>query len=142
MEPDIARKYVDDMQARGHIIPNDSTATSPLLIVKKQGRGLRVCVDYRDFNEIKIKDRYPISLIKETLSRLANAKISTKLDVKAALNRIRVQEEDEWLNAFTTRWGFYHYKVMQFGLCNALSKFQCYTITDLYEYLNVFCSAY
>ncbi|KAI0997911.1 hypothetical protein K3495_g10281 [Podosphaera aphanis] len=130
------------MQTKGHIVPSDSPATSPILIVKKPGGGLRVCVDYRDLNQITIKDRYPIPLIQETLSRLAKAKIVTKLDVIAAFNRIRIRSEDEWLTAFTTRWGSYQYKVMPFGLSNAPSTFQRYINTALHNYLDKFCSAY
>ena len=142
IELEVARKYVDDMLSKGHIIPSDSAATSPLLIVRKPGGGLRICVDYRDLNEITIKDRYPIPLIQETLAHLAKAKIFTKLDVIAAFNRIRVRSEDEWLTAFTTRWGSYQYKVMPFGLCNAPSTFQRYINNALHDYLDKFCSAY
>ncbi|KAI1002669.1 hypothetical protein K3495_g5530 [Podosphaera aphanis] len=141
MELELTKKYIDDIQARGHIVSSDSAATSPLLIVRKPGGGLRVCVDYRDLNEVTIKDRYPIPLIQETLACLAKAKIFTKLDVIAVFNRIRVRHEDEWLTAFTTRWGSYQYKVMPFGLCNAPSTFQRYINNALHEYLDRFCSA-
>jgi hypothetical protein len=46
--------------------PSSSPAASPVLFVKKPGGGLRFCVDYRALNNISVKDRYPLLLVKES----------------------------------------------------------------------------
>jgi hypothetical protein len=46
-------------------------------------------------NEITIKNRYPILLVTNTLAKLSQAKIFTKLDVVAAFNQIRMKEGKE-----------------------------------------------
>jgi hypothetical protein len=76
-----------------------------VIVVKKPSGGLRVCVDYRPVNEMTIKSKYPIPLIRETLARLSGKRIFTKLEIIAAFNRIRVAEGYEWMTAFNTRYG-------------------------------------
>jgi hypothetical protein len=84
---------------------------------------LRFCVNYRGLNDITVKNRYPIPLIRETLDRLSRAKYFSKLDIIAAFNTIRIKEGNEWKTAFNTRYGQYEYLVMPFGLCNAPRTF-------------------
>jgi hypothetical protein len=51
-----------------------------------------VCVDYRGLNAITVKNRYPIPLISELLDWLDGAKIFSKIDLKDAYYRIRIQD--------------------------------------------------
>lgn len=122
-ENEAIQKYVEEHLGKGFIRPSSSKVTAPLLVVRKPGGGLRVCVDYRALNAITEKSRYPIPNINETLSRLGRAKIFTKLDVVAAFNRIRIKEGHEYLTAFNTRYGQFEYLVMPFGLYNAPGTF-------------------
>jgi hypothetical protein len=116
-------RYIEDNEARGFIERTSSPARNNLLIVAKPGGGLRVCVDYRQLNDVTIKDRHPIPFFRETLSQLNGAKIFSKFDVIYAFHRIRIKPGSEWLTAFSTRKGTYQYKVMPFGLCNAPATF-------------------
>ena len=92
---------------------------------KKDGT-LRLCVDYRGFNKVIVKNRYPLPFISEILDRAKGAKFFTKIDIKDAYYRIRIREGDEWKTAFRTRYGLFEYLVMPFGLTNALATFQNY----------------
>lgn len=98
MSPDelsVSKKHIDDLRKKGHARPSTSRAASPLLIVKKPGSSLRVCVDYRAINEITVKNRYPIPQLRETLSRMCRARWFTVLDIIAAFNMLRIREGDE-----------------------------------------------
>lgn len=117
------KKYLNEHLAKGFIRPRLSKAAAPVLLIKKPDGGLRFCVDYRDLNNITEKSRYPISLISETLVKLARTKWCTKLDVIHAFNRMRIKERNEWLTTFNTRYGQFEYLMMPFGLCNAPSTF-------------------
>jgi len=55
---------------------------APVLFAKKLKGGWRFYIDFRKLNKITKKDRYPLLLIEETLTRLLRAKIFTKLDVQ------------------------------------------------------------
>ena len=89
-----------------------------------------------------MKNRYLLSLIKETLDCLCNAVIYIKLDIIAAFNHLRIAEGKEWKTAFWTHYELYEYLVMPFSLTNALSSFQHYINDTLRDYLNVFCTVY
>ena len=138
----VVKAYVDEMLEKGFIRSSSSRFAAPVLVVKKFGGGLRVCIDYRSLNALIIKDRNCPSLIRETLARLCAAKYYIKLDVIAAFNEIRIREGDEEKTAFLTRYGLYEYVVMPFGLCNALGTFQSYINDVLREYLDDFCTVY
>jgi hypothetical protein len=91
------RAWLDENLAKGFIRPSSSHVTSPVLFVKKPGGGLRLCMDYRALNEISVKDRYPLPLIKETLNNLEGMKYFTKIDIISAFNNIRMKEGYEHL---------------------------------------------
>jgi hypothetical protein len=99
-------------------------------------------MDYRALNEISVKDRYPLPLIKETLNNLEGMKFFTKIDIISAFNNVRMKEGHEKLTAFLTRFGLFESLVMPFGLTGAPATFQRFINDSLREYLDQFCSAY
>lgn len=141
-ELQVLRKYLKEQLGKGWIRTSKSPAAAPVLFAKKPGGGLRFCVDYRALNAITIKNRYPLPLIQETLSKLNKAKIYTKLDIIAAFNHIRIAEGDEWMTAFNTRYGLFETLVMPFGLSNAPATFQTRINQVLRPFLDIFCTAY
>ena len=136
------KEYLTDRLHRGWIVPSVAPFASPVLFAKKPGGGWRFCVDYRKLNNLTRKDHYPIPLIDETLTRLSRAKIFTKLDIRQAFNRIRMDPASEELTTFRTRYGSYKYKVLPFGLCNGPATFQRYINEVLYDLLDECCTAY
>lgn len=69
-----------------------------MFVPKKNGK-LRLCVDYRQLNEITIKNQYPLPLIMELQDKPPRANCFTTLDFKGAYNLIRIKEEEEWKTA-------------------------------------------
>ena len=94
------------------------------MFLKKRNGSLRLCVDYRDLNEVTKKDRYPLQLIGEALDRLHTAKYFTKLDIKEAYLNVRIRKGEEWKTTFTSKYATYGNLAMPFGLCNAQATFQ------------------
>ena len=136
------KEYIEENLTKGFIQASSSPAGAPVLFVKKADGSLRLCVDYQGLNEITIKNRYPLPLIRETLDRLAKAKWYTKLDLRWGYNQIRMAAGEEWKTAFRTRYGLFEYTVMPFGLTNAPATFQHFINDTLREYLDIFCTAY
>ena len=99
-------------------------------------------MDYRQLNEITIKDGTPLRLIGESLDQLSSTTIYTKLDIQDAYYNLRIAKGDEWKTAFRTRYGLYEYYVMPFGLTNAPASFQRWMNEILSDYLDIFCVAY
>jgi hypothetical protein len=136
------REYLDENLRKGYIRPSKSPAGYPILFVPKKNGKLRLCVDYRQLNDITIKNRYPLPLASELRDRLHGAQWFTTLDLKGAYNLIRIKEGDEWKTAFRTRLGHYEYLVMPFGLTNAPASFQVMINEVLREHLDIFVFAY
>lgn len=136
------RRYLDEHLAKGFIRASTSSAAAPILLARKPGGGLRVCVDYRGLNNVTVKNRYPIPLIRETLDALQKAKIYTKLDITAAFNRLRIAPGDEWKTAFITRFGLFECLVANFGMTGAPSSFQHYINNVLFDILDHYATAY
>ncbi|KAI0995439.1 Transposon Tf2-9 polyprotein [Podosphaera aphanis] len=138
----VLKTYIQENLDKGFIRASSSPAGAPVLFVKKSDGTLRLCVDYRGLNELTIKNRYPLPLIRETLDRLSKAKWYTKLDLRQGYNQIRMAEGEEWKTAFRTRYGHFEYTVMPFGLTNAPATFQHFINDCLRDFLDIFCTAY
>ena len=136
------KAYIDENLKKGYIQPSTSPAGYPIFFVPKPNGKLRPCIDYRQLNEITIKNRYPLPLISELQDRLQGAQWFTALDLKGAYNLIRIKKGEEWKTAFRTRYGHYEYKVMPFGLTNAPASFQTMINHVLREHLDIFVVAY
>jgi len=137
------REWLREMKRTGKIQRSTSPAGSPILFVPKpNGRGLRLCVDYRGLNKITIPNWYPLPLMQELQDRVQGAQWFTKMDLKNGFNLIRIREGDEWKSAFRTRYGLYEFKVMSFRLTNALSTFQDMMNHILSDVLDVGVLAY
>ncbi|MDA4119333.1 MAG: reverse transcriptase domain-containing protein [Thaumarchaeota archaeon] len=136
------RDYLAANLAKGFIKLSRAPFGAPILFARKGDGSLRFCVDYRKLNQYTKKNRYPLPLIDETLTRLARAKVYTKLDVRQAFHRIRMDPESEELTAFRTRYGLFQYRVLPFGLTNGPATFQSHINEALQDLLDVICTAY
>jgi hypothetical protein len=68
------RKTITDLLGKNFIRVSNSPAAALVLLVRKLGGGVRFCVDYRGLNELSVKDRYPLLLIRETLRNMVRAR--------------------------------------------------------------------
>jgi hypothetical protein len=101
-----------------------------------------MCVDYRGFNKITIKNRYPLPLIFGLFNQLGQAKIYTKIDLRRAYNLVQIKRGDEWKTTFQTRYWHFEYNVIPFGLINVHTIFQ-HLMNDIFcEFLNNFVVYY
>ena len=48
---------------------------SPVLLVWKKDKSLRIVVDYRALNEVTIENKYPLPMINDLLDQLQGAKV-------------------------------------------------------------------
>ncbi len=138
VELETLKTYIEIYLKTGFIGLFKSHPYAPLLFDKKPDGILRLCVNYRGLNNLTIKNRYPLSLIGESLDRLGRAKRFTKLDLTSAYHWMRIREGDEWKTAFRTRYGHFEYQVMPFGPSNAAASYQGYINKILAEKLDIF----
>ena len=136
------KEYLIDNLDKGFIEHSSALFALLILFVKKPSGGLRFCIDYRKLNELTEKDRYPLPLLDETLARISRAKVFTKLDIRQAFYRIRIDPASKELTTFRTRYGQYKCKVLPFRLTNRPATYQRYMNDVLFEYLDDFYIAY
>ena len=73
-----------------------------IFIIKKLDKEFRICIDYRIFNSLIIKNRNAFFLIKEILIKLCIIKIFNKFDIIIIFNEICMKEGDKEKIAFLT----------------------------------------
>lgn len=100
------------------IWPSSSPWGAPILFVKKKDGSHRMCIDYREMNKLKVKNRYPLPRIDDLFYQLQGASWFSKIDLRSGYHQMRVTEEDVDKTAFRTRYGHYEFVVMPFGLTN------------------------
>jgi hypothetical protein len=138
----ILKNYIDEYMKKSFIIEFVSSAKILILFVKKTNDKLRLCVNYKDLNEIIIKNRYSLFFINENLNRLFEARIFIKLNVKDVFHRIRIRKENEWKTTFKCRFDHYQYRIMFFELTNSSITFQVYINKTMHSYLDLFVLMY
>ncbi|KAM1524577.1 hypothetical protein ACFX10_009163 [Malus domestica] len=97
---------------------------SNIVIVLKKSGQKRVCVDFRDLNNVCPKDDFPLPIIEIMVDATTGHEALSFMDGSSGYNQIRMALEDEELTAFRTPKGIYCYKVMPFGLKNAGATYQ------------------
>ncbi|KAJ8253828.1 hypothetical protein COCON_G00204400, partial [Conger conger] len=123
-EREAMETYIRDCLANGLIRPSSSPVGAGFFFVQKKDGSLRPCIDYRELNNITVRNKYPLPLMDSAFHPLHEATIFTKLDLRNAYHLVRIREGDEWKTAFNTSLGHFEYLVMPFGLTNAPAVFQ------------------
>ena len=75
-----------------------------------------MCIDYRKFNSVTIKDAYLIPNIDSILDSFSRAKVFSKLDALLGYHQIGMHGDDIQKIAFASRSGIYEFLKMLFGL--------------------------
>ncbi|GJP36461.1 hypothetical protein CLOM_g20968 [Closterium sp. NIES-68] len=95
-----------------------------ILFTPKKYGGLRMCIDYRTLNQVKIKYGHRIPRADELIDQLRGVRYFSKIDLPGGYHKIRVFADNCQKTAFRTRYGSYECTIMPFGLTNAPSTFQ------------------
>jgi hypothetical protein len=117
------KKQIAELHAKGSIRPSSSPWEAPVLFVEKKDVTQWMCVDYRSLNEVTIKNKYPLPIIKDLFDQMKGVGIFSKIDLRSRYHQLRIWESDIPKTAFRTRYGLYEYTVMPFGLTIAPAYF-------------------
>ena len=75
-------RMIAEMLEAGMIQPSQSSFSALVVLVHKKYGSWHMRLDYREFNKLTIKDKFPISVIDELLDKLHGAIYFTKLDIR------------------------------------------------------------
>ena len=92
------------------------------MVPKKDG-SVRVCIDYRAFNNVSVRDVFPLPRMEDILQSLGKAQFFTKMTSRLAIGRLLLIL-DRHKTAFRTQDGLFVFLVMPFGLASAPATFQ------------------
>lgn len=85
---------------------------------------MRLCIDYRELNDVKINNAYPLPNVEDCLEPLANNRFFSQLDLCSEYWQIPLADRAKALSAFRTEDAHFQFRRMPFGLCNAPASFQ------------------
>ncbi|KAL1448543.1 hypothetical protein WDU94_003597, partial [Cyamophila willieti] len=115
-ERELIESHVDKMIAAGVIRESQSAYSAPVVLVKKNNKDPRFCVDYRQLNKKVTDYKFPMPRTDDFLNHLNGAKFFTSLDLKNCFWQIPLAEEDKYKTAFATCTNLHEYNVLPFGL--------------------------
>jgi hypothetical protein len=87
---------------------------------------------------VTVKNKHPLPRIDDLFDQLKDAKIFSKIDLKSGYHQVRIKEEDISKTAFKTRYGYYEFIVVPFGLSNAPVVCMCLMNGVFRDYLDKF----
>lgn len=97
---------------------------SPLVVVVKSNKDLRVCMDgSKTVNPHIITHHYPLPLIEDLITNKSGAKRFALIDLRGAYQQLIVSEETKKLLVVNTHKGLYAYTRLPFGVKPAMLPF-------------------
>uniref|UniRef100_A0AAV1UZW5 Reverse transcriptase domain-containing protein n=1 Tax=Peronospora matthiolae TaxID=2874970 RepID=A0AAV1UZW5_9STRA len=118
--------------------PSTSPSASPIVvIIKKNGVDIRLCIDYRRVNQLTRLMVYPMPLISDLLEDLDKALWYCSLDMASGFWVVEITERAKLISAFVTPFGLFEWLRMPFGLKNAPQIYQRLVDNALYGYLKI-----
>ena len=117
------RVQLQELLDKGFIRPSTSPWGASVLVAKKRGKTLRLCIGYRQLNKVMIQNRYLLPMIDDLFDQLRGVRVYSKIDLRTGYHQLRVRETDIPKTAFRTRYGHFEFTVMPFGLTNSPTTF-------------------
>jgi hypothetical protein len=115
---------VDTLVKTGMASPSMAPWASNVVLVKKSDGSLRFCIDYRQLNQLTVKDSFPLPRIDTCFDALGGAKYFSSLDLRSGYWQVENDPATADKTTFITRRGAFKFNVLPFGLSNAPAIFQ------------------
>ncbi|KAK8685891.1 hypothetical protein V6N13_124923 [Hibiscus sabdariffa] len=112
MAPKELKTQLQELLDRGFIRPSTSPWGAPILFVKKKDESLRMCIDYRQLNKMRVRSKYPLPRIDDLFDQLRGASVFSKIDLRSGYYKLKVRAQDVLKTAFRTRYGHYEFLVV------------------------------
>ena len=84
----------------------------------------RFCVDCRGLNALTTKDAYPLPRIDDSLRLLGNQQWFSTMDLASGYWQVAMSPDAKRKAVIVTNEGLFQFRVMPFGMCNALATFE------------------
>ena len=98
----IIQEEIRKMLERGVIQPSRSPYSAPIVLQKKKDGSWRFCVDYRQLNDVTVKDAYPMPNQAQVSDALRGNTIFSSVDLASGYWQVPVAAEHSHKTAFVT----------------------------------------
>ena len=98
------QKQIDELKYKGFIKPSVPPWGVPVLFVKKKDGSMRLCIDYRELNQVTIKNKYPLPRIDDLFDQLNSAAVFSKINLRFGYHQLKIRPQDIPKTAFCTRY--------------------------------------
>ena len=68
-----------------------SACGAPVIFVKKKDGTMRLCIDYRQLNNMTIKNQYPLPRIDDLFDQLRGDMVFSKIDLRSGYHQVRIK---------------------------------------------------
>ena len=96
---------------------------SQLVVAKKPNGNLRICIDPKDLNRALMRSHYQMPTAEEIFSKMAGAKIFSKLDASSGYWQIKLDEASSKLVTFNSLFERFCFTRLPFGVLCAIELF-------------------
>ena len=84
-------QQLQDLLEVGFIRESKSPWGALVLFVKKKDGSLKLCIDYRGFNDVTVKNKYLLPYIDELFDQLQGAVVFSKLTLRQGYYQLRIK---------------------------------------------------
>ncbi|GKE85177.1 putative reverse transcriptase domain-containing protein [Tanacetum coccineum] len=81
-------EQLQELADRGFIRSSTLPWGAPVLFVKKKDGSFRMCIDYRELNELTVKNRYPLPRIDDLFDQLQGSSVYSKIDLRSGYHQL------------------------------------------------------
>ena len=135
---------LDKMLPTGIIELVEESDWVSLMVVqeKKQKDEIRICMDLIKLNEACVHDPFLTLFTDEVLDNVGGHEAYSFTDGFSRYHQIKIASEDRSKTTFATKWGYFQYTIMPFGLKNAPAIFSCMVVVAFKEFIHKFLEIY
>lgn len=94
------------------------------MVAQNKNRKVRICFDFTELNKFVKREVYQLPSVDETLSKLQESVVFTKLDFSKRFWQLNLNEKSQKYTTFLTPFGRFSYKRIPLGITSAPEIFQ------------------
>nr|GFB45051.1 putative reverse transcriptase domain-containing protein [Tanacetum cinerariifolium] len=83
-------EQLQELSDNGFIRPSSSPWGASILFVKKKDRSFKMCVDYRELNKLRVRNRYPVPRIDDLFDQLQGSIIYSKIELGSMVFALKI----------------------------------------------------
>jgi hypothetical protein len=107
----------------GILEESDSAYKSPITLLVREGKAVRICIDDRRINKQIVADRTKVMSMRQLLQNFYGAKYIMSLDLSSAFVQVPLGQSSRQLMTFPFESNVRQFKTLPYGFKNSLAAF-------------------